>query len=318
MSRKRYVSTNISVDPRVRDLAQQSEFAALLYTWMIPHADDSASITADPEELLMQVVPGFRWRTAEDVASALDLMVSLELLLRVDDRLRFPPESFYKYQAYIGSERRNGGPPPEPAPVEPATVEHAGAKPRKSAQHRAGSRCAPESAQNPASFKSSSSVSHSSSVSSSVSSSLPAANAAGPSHPPPEFSEGERSEIDEIETTLEPFGLHQRPEFWRKVLDTYGELPLGMEALKQADWLRRNNKRIVNVSRYTNWLDKAMDDYRDHAPPALVEVPRRPPHVCTVECEHECFDLECAIHGDATRESIQRRIASHAKGALSA
>jgi len=148
--------------------------------------------------------------------------------------------------------------------------------------------------------------------------SLPAANAAGPSHQPPEFSEGERSEIDEIETTLEPFGLHQRPEFWRKVLDTYGELPLGMEALKQADWLRRNNKRIVNVSRYTNWLDKAMVDYRDHAPPALVEVPRRPPHFCTVECEHECFDLECAIHGDATRESIQRRIASHAKGALSA
>jgi len=147
---------------------------------------------------------------------------------------------------------------------------------------------------------------------------LPAANAAGPSHPPPGFSEDERSEIDEIETTLEPFGLHQRPEFWRKVLDTYGELPLGMEALKQADWLRRNGKRITNVSRYTNWLDKAMVDYREHAPPALVEMPRRAPHVCTIECEHECFDLECAVHGAATRDAIQRRIASHAKGALSA
>lgn len=106
MGRKRYLSTDISVDARVRQMAQQSEFDALLYTWMIPHTSDDATITADPEELLMQVVPGFRWRTAADVAAAVERMLDLGLVERHNGRLRFPPEAFYKYQPYVTADRR--------------------------------------------------------------------------------------------------------------------------------------------------------------------------------------------------------------------
>ena len=38
MARRRYISTNISTDPKVNILAEKyGDFAALLYTWMIPH-----------------------------------------------------------------------------------------------------------------------------------------------------------------------------------------------------------------------------------------------------------------------------------------
>ena len=48
MSRRRYLSTEVSLDTRINRLALEAgDFAALLYTWMIPHAEDDASITAD-------------------------------------------------------------------------------------------------------------------------------------------------------------------------------------------------------------------------------------------------------------------------------
>jgi hypothetical protein len=115
VSRKRYLSTNVSTDPRVRDLAKDAgEFAALLYTWMIPHAADDGMISADPDELLMLVVPGFRWRTRDDVQDATQAMERLGLLLRVDcSHFQFPPTAFYRYQAYVKADRRRT--PEQPA-----------------------------------------------------------------------------------------------------------------------------------------------------------------------------------------------------------
>jgi hypothetical protein len=115
VSRKRYLSTNISTDPRLRDLARDAgEFAALLYTWMIPHAADDGLISSDPDELLMLVVPGFRWRTPEDVRQALSAMEQLELVQRVDrTHVRFPPTAFYRYQAYVKPDRRSTSQQPE-------------------------------------------------------------------------------------------------------------------------------------------------------------------------------------------------------------
>lgn len=89
--------------------------------------------------------------------------------------------------------------------------------------------------------------------------------------PPLEFSGDERDLISEIEATLAPFGLSLQPQFWRKVLDDYGCLPLGMEAHKQADWLRRNHKRIASATRYTNWLDKALQDRQARTSPSSEE-----------------------------------------------
>ena len=108
MSRRRYLSTDVSIDPRVNRLAAEyGDFAALLYTWMIPHAADDATITGDPEQLLLMVIPGRRDKSPDDIAAATAGMVVIGLLeLTEDGRLRFPPKSFYRYQTYIQSAKR--------------------------------------------------------------------------------------------------------------------------------------------------------------------------------------------------------------------
>ncbi len=112
MSRRRYISTRISLDTQVNRLAvQYGDFAALLYTWMIPHAEDNCLITGDPEQLLLQVVPGRRDKTVQDVEAAIEGMVALGLIRRAEGAdgrpcLQFPPESFYRYQTYIPEDKR--------------------------------------------------------------------------------------------------------------------------------------------------------------------------------------------------------------------
>ena len=101
MSRRRKISTSISTDKLVNQLARDAgDFAALLYTWMIPHAEDSASITGDVEELMMMVVPGFRHRNEDDVATALETMDGIELVAwdREAAVVYFDSESFYRHQ----------------------------------------------------------------------------------------------------------------------------------------------------------------------------------------------------------------------------
>lgn len=126
MARRRYVSTTISQDTRVNKLAiQHGDFAALLYTWMIPHAADDATLPGDPEELLYQVLPGRRDKSEADVRAALDGMAALGLISATEDgRIMFPPVAFYRYQPYIKSRNRHGD---DDAPTPP----HDGAQPQE-------------------------------------------------------------------------------------------------------------------------------------------------------------------------------------------
>src|SRR5664279_2357388 len=106
MARRRYISTVISVDVIVNRLACKSDFAALLYTWMIPHAEEDGTITADPEELLYTVCPARRDKDVEDVQGAVDLMREAGLLILHEELLYFPVDSFYRYQSNVHADRR--------------------------------------------------------------------------------------------------------------------------------------------------------------------------------------------------------------------
>lgn len=107
MARRRYLSTQISVDKAFNRLAMEAgDFAALLYTLMIPHAGDDGRLTSDPEELLMMVCPGRRDKTPQDASSALLAMEALGLIWMEGSFVAFPPASFYKYQTYIRAENR--------------------------------------------------------------------------------------------------------------------------------------------------------------------------------------------------------------------
>ena len=100
MARRRYISTTISVDTRV---ARLSDSAALLWTWMIPHAEDDATITGDVDELRWTVVPS---RASLDVAGAVAQMEDLGLLVMREGTIYFDTEAFYRYQSNIPVDKR--------------------------------------------------------------------------------------------------------------------------------------------------------------------------------------------------------------------
>jgi hypothetical protein len=111
MSRKRSISTKISLDKRINSLAVQGgDFAALLYTWMIPHAEDDARLPGDPDEVLMTVMPGRRDKSVKDIIAALELMDDLGLIIwnRAESYIEFPTAKFYEYQSYIPTGKRRG------------------------------------------------------------------------------------------------------------------------------------------------------------------------------------------------------------------
>jgi hypothetical protein len=109
MARRRYLSTVISTDKAVASLIQKAgPIAALLYTWMIPHAADDASLPTDPEELLSSVAPILAMRgivTVAQVELTIDACIDQGLLVMDANGLRFP-DSFFKHQTYIRGERR--------------------------------------------------------------------------------------------------------------------------------------------------------------------------------------------------------------------
>lgn len=109
MSRRRYISTEISIDKYVNQMGvKYGDAPVLLYTWMIPHAQDDATMNGDPYELLGMVWPQRRDKTEDDVVRALEQMEEFNLIVwdRTARVVYFPVHSFYKYQTYIKKENR--------------------------------------------------------------------------------------------------------------------------------------------------------------------------------------------------------------------
>jgi hypothetical protein len=192
MARRRYLSTDISTDVAVNRLATNAgDFAALLYTWMIPHAGDNGQLPGDPEQLMFIVCPGRRDKQPDDIREALAAMEDLGLISwDIENGIVEFPESFYKHQTYITEKRRTDAhksAPSKPQPHEPERSD-------PPAQNSADQRTSENIAGNGALF--SSSLSSLSSLSSSVSVSdvpaEPATHASPPQPDPPEPLEPDR------------------------------------------------------------------------------------------------------------------------------
>jgi hypothetical protein len=142
----------MATDKRLNKLGiEYGDFAAMLYTWMIPHAEDSGCLNGDLDEFIATVIPMRRDKSAEDVAAALKGMVALDLIEWDGAEIRFPPDSFYRYQSYVKDVNRRA---PEPISEEQRKT------PQNIEEHCATAQNAVSS-----SFSSSLSVSSSSSVS---------------------------------------------------------------------------------------------------------------------------------------------------------
>lgn len=156
MARRRYLSTDISRDARINKLAMEAgDFAALLYTWLIPHVEDDARLKGTAEEVLLMVMPGRRDKEPADIEAALRAMHDIGLIVWTPDAEAVCfPESFYTYQTYITKARR--------------TKAHDAAQPRETPSNAEQRRTTPHNAadqrttpQNAASLKVSSSSSFS-------------------------------------------------------------------------------------------------------------------------------------------------------------
>lgn len=127
MARKRYISTEISVDSRINTLAREyGDFAVLLYTWLIPHAGDDGALTGNPEEIAMIVIPGFRHHSVSDITEALSGMHELKLIFwdKENERIYFDSDTFYKYQPYVSLSKRRSSNPWEQKTAEEETKEN--------------------------------------------------------------------------------------------------------------------------------------------------------------------------------------------------
>ena len=109
MARKRSISTSMAVDSRLNRLARDyGDFAALAYTWMIPHADDHGILRGEVEELMATVLPLRRDKSPDDLRYALDGMVELDLIAWDEDEgvIAFPLAAWNAHQSYIKTENR--------------------------------------------------------------------------------------------------------------------------------------------------------------------------------------------------------------------
>ena len=143
MSRRRYVSTDISTDVAVAALASEhGPLPALLYTWAIPHADDWGRLTGDATQFHLTVCPGVAVTTAQ-VGEALDQVAAAGLWERYEAGGRkciaFPREAWNRHQTYIPASKRTqegqGGsvfPPPPP----PQNTEEHRKTPTNTEEHR--------------------------------------------------------------------------------------------------------------------------------------------------------------------------------------
>lgn len=169
MSRKRYISTDISTDTKVAELSETGLLPVLLFTWAVPHMDDWGRITGDPREFKLLVCPGLDVSSRE-VDEAINSIVDIGLWKRytVDGKRCISvahKENWFKHQSYISKDKReNDGGSTFPPP--PQNTEERRETPKNAEEVQ-------ETPQNPVSF------SLSSSVSSSLSDSKPISSATG-------------------------------------------------------------------------------------------------------------------------------------------
>ena len=110
MSRRRYISTDISTDTKMAELAEYGPLPLLLYTWAIPHMDDWARMTGDPRQFKLLVCPALD-TVAADIEKALEQIASVGLWERyqVSGRwyIAIPEDNWFKYQTYINKNKRD-------------------------------------------------------------------------------------------------------------------------------------------------------------------------------------------------------------------
>lgn len=106
MASRRMIARNIATSRKVNRL---SDFAALLYTWLIPFCDDFGNMEADPLAIKAKVVP-MRVKSVKDVEDALFEIEKAHLIqfYLFEDEKYLHILSFETFQTFRADRKRQG------------------------------------------------------------------------------------------------------------------------------------------------------------------------------------------------------------------
>lgn len=125
MGRKRYVTSDISKDGDLSEVAEENPVVGLMWPWFITALDDWGRMEADPREIRNETFGSFKSHYGKEVVDqAVALYVKYGLVHRYENDgkayLQFNPKAFYKIQTYIDKKRQKHDgsklPPPSDHP----------------------------------------------------------------------------------------------------------------------------------------------------------------------------------------------------------
>lgn len=121
LARKRYITSEISVDDKLAAVAEVNPIAALMWPWFIKELDDWGRMKANPREVKLEVFPAFNF-TTQEIQAVLDCYHEhgLAWVYEVDGKqyMQVNPESWYRLQSYIQVSRRNRDDSQLPPPLD--------------------------------------------------------------------------------------------------------------------------------------------------------------------------------------------------------
>jgi hypothetical protein len=145
MSRKVYITTDMSLDEGVADVADLDGTVALLWPWFLLAFDDWGRASASPRRLKAQLFPMNRAVSEKVIEKALEAFdeVGLITLYLVGEHpyMAIAPEKWFAYQTQIHKDKRERDGSHFPAPTETSISSYAESRgiPRSTARNRASS-----------------------------------------------------------------------------------------------------------------------------------------------------------------------------------
>lgn len=132
MSRKVYISSDISEDEDIDDVGSEDALAALLWPWLLTSFDDWGRSEASPKRLKNRVFPANPIVTAEVIEKALGLFAKYGLItlyvVEGKQYMAIDQEKWFKYQTHIRREKRDKDGSKFPAPDDNCAQQRASAR----------------------------------------------------------------------------------------------------------------------------------------------------------------------------------------------
>ena len=108
MARKRFVTSDMSIDEKLADIAAENPVAALMWPWFITGFDDWGRMEAVPVKIKLSIFPAFPY-TSDEIAEIIQLYHKYEIAYyyEIDGKpyLAVNPDTWLKYQTYIRKEK---------------------------------------------------------------------------------------------------------------------------------------------------------------------------------------------------------------------